>query len=304
MLIVQGFIREIQLPPSVTSVHGQFAQHSSPDDWEALKFFPTSTERLNYEFKMADNSVPFLCVLERYHHLNYLRVGRIGTMVDTSHRGVPKCLEELDVRETENFPQSLLEHPSIKVSSLTSLSLNVPIFSERSDLLNMNLGLLLPSTLTSLALHSERPSYWACARRVNFSNLPKSLVELAVCLQTPVPNLFDSVGQLSHLKKLRILENHSSVNLVLIPIKKSLEVADQAAEEAEENGEATQLALGHLPSSLKTLYLALNSIRALKSDELSSLPTGLRELHTAAVCENHQNVLQQRSPSCRVFLTQ
>ena len=302
MLIDQNYIREIQLPPTVTSVHARTSQHTAPDDWEALKFVPSSIERLNFEFKLPDNSAPFKLLLERYRMLTQLRVHSVGTFVESSHVGIPKCLEELDIRKSENFPQILLEHPSVKASSLTSLVLEVPIYGDRLELLNMNLGTLLPSTLTSLSLKLDdvRPSYWPKAKRITFSNLPHSLITFSVSLETPVPNLFDSIGQLSHLKVLNIREASEHSNLILIPIKASSGQA-KSMPEAEE---VTQLALGHLPASLKVLSLYTHSGGPIEPEELASLPTGLTELHTDDVCTNYETVLQQRSPVCRVFLTE
>ena len=301
LLRKQNLLREFQIPPTVTSFHARSSQYTSIRDWQVLNFVPSSIERLNFEFELPGDSAPFKFLLRKFQLLSQLCVDRVGTHLEPADVGIPKCLEALEIRRSPNSPQQLLEHPSVKASSLTSLALDVPTHGERFEQINLNLGALLPSTLTSLSLKLEDPRSPSLpkAYRAFVSNLPPTLITLSVNLETPVPNLFDSIGQLSHLTVLNIRESSKSSRLRIIPI----EVSSNQAQRTPEAEVVTRLALGHLPASLKILFLHIHSRRPIEPAELASLPTGLVELHTDEVCAYYETILHQRSPACRVFLT-
>lgn len=298
LLLRDRVIREIQMPPTVTSVHGRRVSFSTPEDREALEHFPTSIQRLHYEFPhtTADRQ-PFKDLLIRYRHLSYLRVEGAAVYLNPTDVGVPKCLEELDIRNSQFFPQALLEHSSIKESALHSLTLHVPINAEpvrQPSLLEVNFALLLPTTLTSLSLALNDESLRKTPGAVTLSNLPSTLVNLSVDLSVSVPSIFDSVEKLNRLKTLKIRAKETlAFEVVLIPLKKS-------SPDAHERG-VTPLVLGHLSASLEVFSMSTTYEHVFTAEELQSLPTGLTELYVDYACANYKEVLLQRSPACRIF---
>lgn len=294
-----SMLKDTLSPTSKESAYVNFREFSVPSTLTRLSvpsfivLEDVPSNLLSLEIRDTDN-IPI--------HVNYIFT-KFSSLQDVLIHGnelksyqsfdIPSTLNSISFAGRYNHCETLITHPALKTSSISSISIKCPQ-APLPDSANLDLAPVLPSTLKTLVLElglrAEGDEVEWPEERSYLRTLPPGLTSLAIdslLLSTETPS--DSKPfPWARLQDRPAMEHLALTSASDTPILDAVGLCS----------------FGKMPPNLKSLFLASAHLKPLSSAEIQTLPTTLTTLQVNSFDISCVDVFASYLPDCHLFIKQ
>lgn len=307
----------ISLPPTLVSLRMHSSCAATPGDFiHSLPAGDLKWLTLDLESHHFAASSPFRFPLEHslriMPSLEILKIFGSGVVTVSENFMVPQTLVDLELASPTIFPLQLLNHPSIKSSSLLYFSLRTWLTKGDGETLffdastNIDFAKLLPSSLITLRLTLDEASK-RISLRYTIDKLPINLTDLTLELNAYVPSVFHILHLLHSLTTFKLSYDSSRMPMKLIHRSEShfLKVAKFSKEfppKCHINLTEPHFHFQMLPRRIEHLTLIGDCFNGMSEAHIADFPPGLKSLVLSACTLSWANFLRQQMPYCQITI--